>query len=171
MPRGTCTIYNWTSTYDIKTTWGVSLSDGAISTLLAPPAAKERVSNTSRLEHGKRVDIRIPTRYEARELTLEMHIIAPDYATFLTNYRAFFAALVSSPEGIILSFTIYGQTVKYRLQYLSCTPFAAYNGKMAKFSVRFIERQPSNLGAENITLNANNGGGDEEESNETNGEE
>lgn len=174
MPRGTCTIFNWTASYDIKSTWGVSLSDGAISTLLAPPAAKERVSNSSRLEHGKRVDIRIPTRYEARELTLEMHLIAADYATFLTNYRAFFAALVSSPEGIILTFSIYGQQVKYRLQYLSCTQFAAYDGKLAKFAVRFIERDPSNLGAEVITLNANNGGdGDEENSNdgETNSEE
>lgn len=177
MPRGTCTIFNWNGTHNIKTEFGVSLSEGAISTLLAPPAAKERVSNSSRLEHGKRVDIRIPTRYEARELTLEMHLIAADYATFLTNYRAFFAALVSSPEGIILSFSIYGQTVKYRLQYLSCTQFAAYNGTLAKFAVRFIERNPSNLGAEAITLNANNGeGGEDEEDNssnqgETNGEE
>lgn len=173
MPRGTCTIFNWNGTHDLKNEFGVSLSDGAISTLLAPPAAKERVSNASRLEHGKRVDIRIPTRYEARELTLEMHLIAPDYATLLANYRAFFAALVYSPEGIILTFEIYGQTVKYRLQYLSCTPFAVYGGKLAKFAVRFIERNPSNLGAESISLNALNGGGEDDNTNdgETNGEE
>lgn len=149
MPRGTCTIYNWVGTYDIKNEWGVSLSDGAIGTLLAPPAAKERVSNTSRLEHGKRRDIRIPTKFESREITLEMHLIAPDFHTFVENYRGFFNALVASPEGVILTFNIYGEIVQYRLQYLSCTQFAAYNGTLGKFVVRFEEREPSNFGAIN----------------------
>lgn len=152
MPRGTCTIYNWVSTYDIKQTWGVSLSDGAISTLLTPPAVKQRISNESRLEHGKRIDIRVPNKYEARELTLEMHLIAPDFATFLTNYRGFLAALTASPEGIILNFNIYGQSITYRLQYLSCTQFAAYNGQLGKFAVRFIERDPSGLGDSSQSL-------------------
>jgi len=155
MPRGTCTIYNWTDTYDIKTTWGVSLSDGAISTLLAWPEAKQRISNESRLEDGKRTDIYTPTMFAARTITLEMHLIATDFPTFFANQKAFLEALTSSPEGIILTFSIYGQTLKYRLQYLSCTNFGVYNGTLGKFAVRFEERVPRN-GVEPTTLNLSN---------------
>jgi len=147
MPRGTCSIYNWDGSHNIKTEFGVSLSDGAISTLLAPPAAKQRVSNESRLENGKRTDISTPTRFASRELTLEMHLIADSFQQLLTNYRAFFAMLTHSPEGIILTFEIYdvngSNKLVYRLQYLSCTPFAVYNGTLAKFAVRFEERTPA----------------------------
>ena len=163
MPRGTCTIFNWNGTHDIKTEWGISLSDGAIATLLAPPAAKPRVENSSRLENGKRVDIRIPTRYEPREITLEMHLIAPNFNTFLTNYRGFFDAITASPEGIILTVGIYNKNIQYRLQYLSCTQFGVYNGTLGKFAVRFIEREPSNFGAIPTSFNANNGNEEEGE--------
>ena len=55
--------------------------------------------------------------------------------------------LTHSPEGIILTFEIYdvngSNKLVYRLQYLSCTPFAVYNGTLAKFAVRFEERNPT----------------------------
>lgn len=166
MPRGTCLIFNWDgsgNSYDIKTTWGVSLSDGAISTLLAPPALKERVSNESRLENGKRIDTTADTFYQSRELTLEMHLIAPDFDTLVANERAFFAALNANPQGIILAFTIYGQPIRYRLQFLSCTQFAVYNGTLAKFAVRFIERNPQNGQVTFNMTNPNNEGEEEEQ--------
>lgn len=144
MPRGTCTIFNWNGTHDIKTEFGVSLSDGALSALMAPPAAKERISNESRLEDGKRIDIYTATRFEARELTLEMHLIASSFEDFVTKYRDFIATLTYSSQGVILSYTIYGQTLRYKLHYLSCTQFAQYNGTLGKFAVRFVERSPSN---------------------------
>ena len=147
MPRGTCTIYNWDGNengHNIKTEFGVSLSDGAISTLLAWADAKERVSNESRLEDGKRTDIMTPTRFAARTISLEMHLIASDFGDLLAKERAFLAALTNSPEGIILLFEIYGQTLQYRLQYISCTQFAVYGGTLAKYAVRFEERVPNN---------------------------
>lgn len=148
MPRGTCTIFNWNGSHNIKSEFGVSLSDGAISTLLAPPAAKQRISNESRLENGKRVDTHTPTRFASRELNLEMHMIAATFHELVASYRAFFQMLTYSPEGIILEFSdIYGLSgsskLVYRLQYLSCTPFAVYNGTLAKFVVRFEERNPT----------------------------
>ena len=144
MARVTCNIYNWSHTYNLKTAFGVSLSDGALSSLLAPPAAKERISNESRLEDGKRIDIYSQTHFQARELTLEMHLIADDFGQFLTRWRAFLAALTASPQGIIMTVTAYGQTLTYTLQFLSCTQFAQYNGQLGKFAVRFSEQLPNN---------------------------
>ncbi|MBR5169342.1 MAG: hypothetical protein IKW85_02090 [Muribaculaceae bacterium] len=158
MPRGTCTIFNWNGTHDLKSEYGISLSDGALSVLLTPPALKERISNESRLEDGKRVDIWSDTHYASRELTLEMHLIASTFADFVTKLRAFIAAVNNVPEGVILSYTIYGQQLQFRLQYLSCTQFAAYNGTLGKFAVRFIERYPTlGLGtAPTLTLTSSN---------------
>lgn len=144
MAQVNCSIYNWSRTYNIKTAFGVSLSDGALSALLSPPAAKERISNESRLEDGKRIDIYTPTRFQSRELTLEMHLIADNFQQFLTRWRAFLAALTASPQGIIMTVVAYGQTLQYTLQFLSCTQFAQYNGQLGKFAVRFSEQLPTN---------------------------
>lgn len=144
MPRGTCTIYNWDSTYDLKEDFGISLSDGAIGALLAPPAAKERVNNESRLEDGKRIDIYTDTHFQAREFTLEMHLIADTFEQYMSRWRAFLAAITATGQGVRLTYTIYGQSIQFNLQYLSCTQFAVYNGQLGKFAVRFIERQPNN---------------------------
>lgn len=157
MPHGQLKIYNWAGVNgDAWDLFGVSLSDGAVGALLAPPALKERVSNESRLENGKRIDTTADTFYQSRELTLEMHLIAPDFQTLLVNERAFFAALQANPQGIILSYIIYGQTLRFRLQFLSCTQFAVYNGTLAKFAVRFVERLPMNGAASLTSGNPNN---------------
>jgi hypothetical protein len=140
----TCTIYNWVESYNLKTDFGISLSDGAVSTLLAPAPAKERISNESRLESGRRIDIYTPTRFQARELTLEMHLIADTFEQFLNRWRAFLAAITATGQGIRLVYTVYGQSLTFDLQYLSATQFAAYNGQLGKFAVRFVERNPNN---------------------------
>ena len=145
MPHGELTIYNYENTYDAWDEWGVSLEDGAYGTLLAPPAVKARVENSSRLEKGKRI-IATETFYDSREVTLEMHLYAPGYATFLTRYRAFLAA-INGRQGFVMQYRPYGQTLYFKVMYLSCTQFAAYNGTLAKFSLRLVEPQP-NLGVE-----------------------
>lgn len=144
MMEQTCTIYNWVDTFNLKTDFGISLSDGAVSTLLAPAPAKERISNESRLESGKRIDIYSPTYFQSRELTLEMHLIADTFEQFLSRWRAFLAAITATGEGIRLVYTVYGQSLTFDLQYLSCTQFGAYNGQLGKFAVRFVERNPNN---------------------------
>lgn len=155
MPHGQLKIFNWAGVNgDAFDLFGVSLSDGAISTLLAPPAAKDRVSNESRLEDGKRVDIQAPTHFQARELTLEMHLIANTFEEFLTRWRAFLAAITATGQGIKLRYTIYGQQIEFNLQYLSATQFGVYNGQLGKFAVRFIERSPNN--GVLLTLNNSN---------------
>lgn len=157
MPHGQLKIFNWAGVNgDAFDLFGVALSDGAISTLLAPPAAKDRVSNESRLEDGKRVDIQAPTHFQAREITLEMHLIANTFGEFLSRWRAFLAAITATGAGIKLRYTIYGQQMDFYLQYLSATQFGVYNGQLGKFAVRFLERSPNN-GVVSLTLdNPNN---------------
>lgn len=142
MPRGALSIViDGTTHYDAWNEWGVALSDGAISTLLAPPAAKQRVSNASRLEDGKRTDVSAPVRYEARDLTIEMHLIAPDFETFTARYQSFFNTIAKAKK-IYLQFYIYDQWIKFNLKYLSCTQFGVYKGELGKFAVRFEESVP-----------------------------
>lgn len=176
MPRGVSRFFNWHAdapahpsapngggNWDLKADFGASLSDGAISTLLAPPAVKERVSNTSRLEDGKRIDIYNPVRWESRELTLEMHIIADSFTDLLEKYRSLIAELTYSPGGIKLFYSNYDLSssnatrLTFKLHYLSCTAFAVYGGTLAKFAVRFIEEKPSFGVPDQTTLNMNNG--------------
>lgn len=157
MPRGYVTFYNWHDdaihtngrtggTWVLKTDFGASFADGSISVLLAPPAAKEMVTNESRLENGKRIDKTMPTKFQSRELTLEMHIIASSLSDLISKYRLLINELTYSPQGIILVYQNYdiGQQnqLTYRLKYLSCTQFAVYNGTLAKFAIRFIESNP-----------------------------
>ena len=143
MAQVTCYIDNGAQAYNIKTSFGVSLSNGALSALLAPPAMKERISNESRLEDGKRIDTCAETHFQARELTLEMHLIADTFGQFLSRWRAFLAAIAVA-NGITMTVTAYGQTLTYNLHYLSCTQFGQYNGTLGKFAVRFAEAKPNN---------------------------
>lgn len=112
--------------------------------MMSAPTARDAVSNESRLETGKRYDNSTPVRYEQREITLEMHIIAPDFGTFLSRYRDFIRT-INTPDGILLTYVIYDQPLRFNLRYKSCTQFGVYSGTLAKFAVRFIEPKP-NLG-------------------------
>jgi hypothetical protein len=139
MPAGQLYIYYGGQYKDAFTTWGVSLSDGALSNLMAFPPVKGRVSNESRLEHGKRVSNALP-RKASRDITLEMHMIAPNFSAFLTKYNSFVNVLAN---GEIRLKTSFQPNVVYHLYYISCTQFSQLNG-LAKFSLRLEEPNPNN---------------------------
>lgn len=127
---------------DIKSSFGASLSDGALSALLAPCAVKERITNESRLEKGKRVDDTADTQYQSRDITVEMHIIANDFAS-LQSYKQALIDALSHKEGIMMIVHAYGSNLYYNLRYVSCTQFAQYGGTLAKLAIRFTEPQPN----------------------------
>lgn len=155
MPTGTCLIGQRgvsNSTVNIWTEFKASLSDGALSALLSWPEVKERISNESRLEDGRRIDDTAPVRYQSRTITLEMHIIASSFDDFLTKERALMHFLSDAPKGIKLElYGVYGLTytnrLTFNLKYLSCTQFGVYNGTLGKFAVRFIEPTTTPTGA------------------------
>jgi len=126
---------------DAYDTWGVSLEDGAISTLMTPPAMKDFVSNQSRLEHGKRV-MTLNPKYDSRELTLEMHLCAKTKDDFLTKYGKFCDEVLST--GVLHISTSHQSGVTYHCIYNSCTQFSAFLSGIAKFSLKLTEPNPAN---------------------------
>ena len=120
---------------DAYTTWGISLSDTAISALLTPPSLKERITNESRLEHGQRV-LNDSPRKAHREVTLDMHMTAKSKAEFLTRYAAFCEVLAAGQVNIVIS---QQPNVIYKMLYVSCTQYSEFHIKLAKFSLKLIE--------------------------------
>ena len=124
---------------DAYTTWGISLSDTAMSALMTPPAPKDRITNESRLEHGRRV-INDNPKKAAREVTLDMHMTAASSADFLTRYAAFCSVLADGQLNIT---TAYQPNVTYKMLYVSCTQYSEFLFKVAKFSLRLLEPNPN----------------------------
>lgn len=124
--------------HDAYTTWGVSLSDGAKAVLMQPVSLKERVSNESRLEHGKRY-INTMLKKDSREFTLEMHMTSKSWSDYLTKYAAWNNLLMGGELNIRTSWQ---SGVVYKCLYVSCAQFAEYAG-LAKFALRLIEPNPN----------------------------
>ena len=127
---------------DAYTTYGVSLADGAKAVLMQPVALKERVTNSSRLEHGKRY-INLGLKKESREITLEMHMVSSSWSDYLTKYAAWNALLMGGTLNISTSWQ---SGVVYKCLYLSCSQFAEYGG-LAKFALRLVEPNPNDRSA------------------------
>jgi len=126
---------------DAFDTWGVSFEDGALAALMTPPAVKSYVTNTSRLEDGKRVVVYNP-RYDSRDITLEMHLVAKDKADFLSKYGNFCDDVLK--KGYLYIETVYQPDVVYHCVYNSCTQYSQLINGLAKFSLKLTEPNPAN---------------------------
>ncbi len=63
------------------TTWGISMDDTSLSSLMTPSSNKPFVEYTSRLLDGKRVMVANPKK-DVRNLTLQINLIARDEKQF-----------------------------------------------------------------------------------------
>ncbi|MBO4849856.1 MAG: hypothetical protein J5529_03020 [Prevotella sp.] len=124
--------------YDAYDNWGVSLEDGAIETLMAPPSSKEYITNECRLENGTRYAAVAPKVAE-RELTLPIHLVASSKDNLLDKYRNFCIVLRSGKIDIRTSH----QSIIYKLRYKSCTPNGLFLHGMAKYTLRMVEPNPT----------------------------
>lgn len=124
---------------DAYTYWGVSLSDGAVAALLAPPSLKDFPNNESRLEHGTRHVVQNP-KWAQREVTLEIHMVAQSLGAMLVLYPSFCTELSG---GEIVLHTALIPDMTFRFIYQSCSQFSQLNG-IAKFSLKLIEPNPAN---------------------------
>lgn len=125
---------------DAYTTWGMFLTDTAISALMTPPPMKDNVENASRLENGKRVDLSSP-KVDERDVTLPFAMTAASKDTFLSNYESLCAELAN---GSIVLRTKYQPNVYYRLVYTSCTQYSQFVMGLAKFTLKLNEPDPTN---------------------------
>lgn len=120
--------------------WGISLSDTALSALMTPPSNKDLIENKSRLEHGKRVIVN-NIRLDERNLTLEIHLTAPNKDQFFARYTSFCEELKTGALDIK---TKYQPDIVYRTTYISCQQFTQFMQGIAKFVLKINEPNPDN---------------------------
>ena len=126
-------------------TYGISFDDGSISRLITPAPNKDVVENRSRLQHGKRVIRKASyTRKDERTVSLEMHVTAPDKATFWQLYQAFCDEILDNGFFDIRHADIPG--LVFRLTYVSCEQFSEFSRQLAKFTLTLNEPDPTNRG-------------------------
>ena len=137
---------------DAYLTWGIFLDETALSTLMTPAPNKEFISNKYRSKDGKSV-IKHNPRLDEREITLPFNMSAIDSDTFMTNYAKFCEEVLATGELVIR--TRFQPNVWYRCIYLSCTQFSQFIRKMAKFSLKLNEPDPSDRGETSKHIQAN----------------
>lgn len=141
MPAGQFYITAGGTEYDAYTEWGVSLSDTAISILMAPCAKKEDIVNESRLEHGKR-HASAGNYLQERELSLPIHLSQRSKSAYMMKYIAFRNFLHGNENFTI--HTSHESGVVYRVRYVSCIQFTQFINGMAKLMLRVVEPNPGN---------------------------
>lgn len=126
---------------DARQEWGVIADTSLIASLLAPPAVKDPIQSSSRLEHGTRTIIPSGSvKFAKREFSLEIGMTAPDFTTFVARYQSFLAELTA---GWVHIETAYLPDIAFNCRYVSCTQFSNYNGRIAKFIIKFEEPNPN----------------------------
>lgn len=125
--------------YDAYTKWGVGLEDGALNELMTIPATKDFITNESRLEDGTRYASQ-PFKVAQRDITLAMHMIAPTGGNILENLDKFRSQLATGQVNIRTRRQI---TTVYKCKYVSCTQFSQIDRKIAKFTLKLVEPNPT----------------------------
>lgn len=121
-----------------KTEWGVVTTTNTLSALLTPCSLKERVVNESRLEHGKRTDNSNP-KVAARELNLEIQMIADNESQFYARHEAFCTELEKGRVDMYLSDR---PTVVYHFDYNSCPQYTQFRRGIATLALKVTETNP-----------------------------
>ncbi len=155
---------------DAFTEYGISFSDVSLSRLMTPAPKKEVLENKSRLQHGKRI-VRNGTyaKTDERNVSIEMHISAPDKATFWSRYGGFcknylstgyieiahadiIHADITDSEEEGATFTVGGKTYSglsvFRMTYVSCEEFTEFRQQLARYTLTLNEPDPDNRGGE-----------------------
>lgn len=123
---------------DARQVWGIVFDSSSVSALMTPPAMKDYVENSSRLEDGKQVLIDNP-KVESRDITLTFSLIAKNEDEFFERYNSFCAELQKGSINIEISTLI---DVVFKCVYKSCSQFTQYNNRLAKFSLKLEEPNP-----------------------------
>lgn len=138
---------------DIYTRFGAFLAETEAdnndnyNSLLQTPDLKEQPKVSLQDEDGERTPDVIVQAYEARDITLQFAIAAPDARTFLSRYFAFMRFLKEGDDGwLTLRLTDVGLQFRVYLVsspgYSQLVPFG--RGEVAAFfSVKFHESQPT----------------------------
>lgn len=133
---------------DAYETWGAYLLDGGVSALQTPPPMKPLITNTSRLQNGKRVTRKDRNgnsllRMADRDLTLGIAIRGRDREEVDRRHASFVRELQG---GEIRLEVREASGLVFRLDYLNCTEFG-HHGRLAKYALRVNEPNPGDRGS------------------------
>ena len=144
MPAGQLYIKNASGSFvDAYTTWGLSLTNGSLAALMTPPPIKELIESTYRKKAGKIVILKDAV-YADRDVNLQFNITASSKTAFLDKYKSFCTVLAT---GRVEMYTSLMPGVYFRFIYVSCTQFSEFMGRLAKFSLKLNEPDPTNRGS------------------------
>ena len=130
---------------DVYMRYGVSFTESALSALMTPAPNKKLVENKSALQNGKKVIT--DTQYvkkDERDVSIEMHITAPSKAVFWQRYDLFCTEQLD--YGYIEIINAHVPTKVLRMVYLNCSQFSEFVERLARFTLRLCEPDPTNRG-------------------------
>lgn len=148
-------VYINSTTQTTQQRWGVFFTEASITKLMTPAPKKKYITNKSALSHGKQVLTNggNAPKTDERDVQLTFGLRATSLAKFFMQYRAFINELEKGAIDLTLHVwegdTYFAET--YHLNYVSCSEFAEYNGRLAKFVIKFNEPNPKNRTLEHST--------------------
>lgn len=125
--------------------WGVLTTPNTLSALLAPAAMKDNITNTSRLEHGTRIDASNP-KVAQRELNIEIQMIADNEGQFYARHESLCTEL---QKGAIDLYMSDRKSVVYHFIYNSCSQYTQFRRGIATLSLKLTEPNPKDRTAHN----------------------
>lgn len=126
---------------DARTEFGLIPGTKVFAALMSPPETKDPIVNSSRLENG--VHITVPSgthRYKERDVSLDVAITASNTPIFFAKYTKLLNELKKPVVEVVFSWM---PLQIFRLCYKGCTQYTQYNGRLAKFVLRFTEPDPT----------------------------
>lgn len=135
--------------------WGVFFSETSVTNLMTPPPKKAYIKNKSALSHGTQVlsDSGNNPKTDERDVQLTFGLHATSLAKFFMQYRSFVTELKKGAIDLTVHVWEGSTYIKetYYLKYVSCNQYAEYNGRLAKFVIKFNEPNPENRLLEHST--------------------
>lgn len=126
---------------DALDTWGVSMGDGFLNSILTPPPVKDYIENKSRLEDGKRV-IFNNKKYDEREFNLIFTLKGSNQSDYISKFKAFMSEMTSGLVSI--NIPAIGDDV-YHVYYNNSTSFAfSIDHTFSKIAMKVCEPNPAN---------------------------
>lgn len=136
------------SSRDTKQRWGMVLAETSVTALMTPAPLKSYITNKSALSNGKQVltDSGNVPKVDERDVQLVFAIHAHTLAKFLMQYHAFCDELKKGAIDLTLHVWEGDSYIKttYYLNYVSCSQFSEYNGRLGRFVLKLNEPNPTN---------------------------
>jgi len=128
--------------HDARVRYGISFDASAVSVLLTPAPAKERIRNEVRTRHGALVTTSQATeRKDERALTVGFNLHATGKADFFRKYALFCSEVLEC--GWIHISTAFIPETEYKCLYGSCTQFQEFRFGLGKYMLKLTEPDPS----------------------------